>query len=54
MITQAERAAARRQEKLDALEERVKDGSLLIRKMTDEERLRYPVLPAKAKKAPRR
>jgi hypothetical protein len=53
MITQAERAAARRLEKLEALEERVKEGSLTVRKMTAEERLRYPVIPAKVK-APRK
>jgi hypothetical protein len=50
MITQAERAAARRREKLEALQERVADGSLRIRKMTPEERRRYPALPAKPRR----
>ncbi len=37
-----ERAIERRQEKLDQVREQVENGSLVIRQMTDEERLRYP------------
>ena len=37
-----------------ARKEQVEDGSLVIRKMTEEERKRYPVRPAPAKKTYRR
>jgi hypothetical protein len=46
MITQAERAAERRRVRLEEIERQVKDGSLTIRKMTPEERRRYPPRPA--------
>jgi hypothetical protein len=46
MITQAERAAERRKLRLEEIERQVKDGSLTIRKMTAEERRRFPVRPA--------
>ncbi|MGZ4267935.1 MAG: hypothetical protein ACXVFN_16910 [Solirubrobacteraceae bacterium] len=39
--TQREREAAQRKEKLDRMKEQVDDGSLTIRKMTDEERARF-------------
>jgi hypothetical protein len=42
MSTQQERAAKVREEKLAAIEERVKDGSLTIREMTPDEREQYP------------
>ncbi len=42
MSTQREKAEARRQEKLDAVQEQVDSGSLTIRKMTAEERKKYP------------
>jgi hypothetical protein len=42
MATQAERAAARRRERIEDIERQVKDGSLKIRKMTAAERKRYP------------
>jgi hypothetical protein len=45
-----ERAADKRQAKLDLVQEQVKSGSLVIRKMTDEERRRYPRRPPRAKK----
>jgi hypothetical protein len=45
MPTQADRAAERRREKLQDIERQVKDGSLKIRKMTPEERQRYPAKP---------
>jgi hypothetical protein len=39
--TQREREAEQRQLKLDRIKEQVDDGSLVIRKMTDEERARF-------------
>ncbi len=39
--TQREREAAQRKEKLDRMKEQVDEGSLTIRKMTDEERARF-------------
>ena len=50
MVTQAERAAERRREKLGEVERQVKEGSLRIRKMTAAERRRYPTVPAKARR----
>jgi hypothetical protein len=50
MLTQADRAAERRRVKLEEIQRQIKDGSLKIRKMTPEERRRYPVLPAKARR----
>lgn len=52
--TVQEQAQARRQEKLDAVAEQLTRGTLVIRQMTDEERLRYPPRPAPAKRPPRR
>jgi hypothetical protein len=46
MPTQADRAAERRRERMEALQRQVKDGSLKIRKMTPEERKRYPPKPS--------
>jgi hypothetical protein len=43
MKTTRERAEERRQEKLADVRHQVETGSLVIRKMTDAERLRYPV-----------
>jgi hypothetical protein len=45
MLTQAERAAERRRAKLEEIQRQVKDGSLRIRKMTRDERQRYPAVP---------
>jgi hypothetical protein len=45
MLTQADRAAARRSEKLEEIRSQVKEGSLTIRKMTAAERERYPQQP---------
>jgi hypothetical protein len=45
MKTTRERAEEKRQEKLAQIREMVDGGSLVIRKMTDEERLRYPPRP---------
>jgi hypothetical protein len=39
--TQREREAEQRKAKLDRIDEQVKEGSLVIRKMTDEERARF-------------
>jgi len=50
MLTQADRAAERRRVKLEEVQERIKDGSLRIRKMTPEERERYPAVPVKARR----
>jgi hypothetical protein len=40
--TTRERAEEKRAEKLEHVREQVQNGSLVIRKMTDEERRRYP------------
>jgi len=40
--TARERAERQRDEKLESIREQVESGSLVIRKMTDEERERYP------------
>jgi hypothetical protein len=45
MPTQAERAAERRRERVEAIQQQVKEGSLKIRKMTPQERKRYPPKP---------
>ena len=42
MSTQQERAAKAREEKLVAIEEQVRAGSLVIRAMTPDERAKYP------------
>jgi hypothetical protein len=39
--TQREREAEQRQNKLDRIQEQVDEGSLVIRKMTDEERAKF-------------
>jgi hypothetical protein len=39
--TQREREAEQRKQKLDRIQEQVDEGSLVIRKMTDEERARF-------------
>ena len=41
------KAEARREEKLELIRQQVEEGSLVIRQMTDAERSRYPVKPAK-------
>ena len=50
--TQREREQAQREEKLDRMKEQVDDGSLTIRKMTDEERARFK--PRRAPQAARK
>jgi hypothetical protein len=49
--TQAERAAEKRRLRLEDIERQVKDGSLKIRKMTPQERKRFP---PRAPKQPRK
>lgn len=49
MLTQADRAAERRREKMEAIRSQVKDGSLTIRKMTRAERERYPQRPSRGR-----
>jgi hypothetical protein len=49
MLTQADRAAERRRVKLEEVERQLKEGSLKIRKMTAEERKRFPPKPVKAR-----
>ncbi len=52
MPTPRERAEEKRQTKLESVREQVQRGSLVIRQMTAEERLRYPARPV-APKRPR-
>ena len=54
MKTARERAEEKRQEKLEQVREQVKSGSLVIRKMTDAERRRYPARPVDQKPRGRR
>jgi hypothetical protein len=49
--TQQQREAEKRKEKLDLIEQQVKEGSLVIRKMTAAERKQYrPRSTARARK----
>lgn len=50
MKSQRDRAEEKRQAKLDAIEEQVKDGSLTIRKMTAKERAANPPKPRPEKR----
>jgi hypothetical protein len=54
MSTARERAEEKRQEKLDHVREQVESGSLVIRKMTEEERRQYAPRPAQPKRSGRR
>jgi hypothetical protein len=54
MKTTRERAEEKRQEKLDLIREQVESGSLVIRRMTQEESRRYPPRPAPARQSGRR
>lgn len=54
MSTTRERAEQKRQEKLELVREQVDSGSLVIRKMTDEERRRYPARPAQPRRFAKR
>jgi hypothetical protein len=44
----------RRREKLDLIDQQVKEGSLVIRKMTPNEREKYPARPVESKRRVRR
>jgi hypothetical protein len=46
----ARKQEQRRQEKLDLVRQQVEEGSLTIRKMTPEERKKYPPRPRKPRK----
>jgi hypothetical protein len=47
VTTQAERTAEKRRVKLEEIQRQVKDGSLKIRKMTAQERTRFPPRPSR-------
>jgi hypothetical protein len=51
MKTARERAEEKRQEKLELVREQVENGALVIRQMTEEERLRYPPRPPRPKRS---
>jgi len=51
MTTARQRAEEKRAEKLELVRMQVESGSLVIRKMTDEERRRYAPRPARPKRA---
>jgi anti-sigma28 factor (negative regulator of flagellin synthesis) len=53
MKSARERAEEKREEKLEQVREQVQNGSLVIRQMTDEERLRYPPKDADTKRPKR-
>jgi hypothetical protein len=53
MLTQADRAAEKRRAKLEEVQRQVEDGSLKIRKMTVEERKRFPPKDAAPRRKPR-
>jgi hypothetical protein len=48
--TTRERAEEKRQAKLEFVREQVDSGSLVIRKMTDAERSKYPPRPSRPKR----
>lgn len=54
MKTTRERAEEKRQAKLDLVREQVDSGSLVIRKMTEDERRRYPPKPDRPKGSAKR
>jgi hypothetical protein len=51
MKTAYERQQEKRQEKLDQIDDQIKAGTLVVRKMTKEERAKYP---AKQRAKPKR
>jgi hypothetical protein len=51
VLTQAQRAAEKRRAKLEDVQRQVREGSLKIRRMTAEERKRFP---PRSSKSPRR
>jgi hypothetical protein len=54
MKSTRERAEEKRQAKLEYVKEQVESGSLVIRQMTDEERLKNPPRPVQPKRFGRR
>jgi hypothetical protein len=54
LTTPRERAEQQREAKLENVREQVKSGTLVIRKMTAEERRRYPAKPVVAKRPSKR
>jgi hypothetical protein len=50
MKTPQERAEEKRREKLETMEAQIRDGSLVVRQMTPDERERNPPRPPKPKK----
>jgi hypothetical protein len=50
MKTAQERAEERRREKLAAVQKQIRNGSLVVRQMTVDERARYPPRPAPPKR----
>ncbi len=50
MKSTRQRAQEKREAKLEHVREQLETGSLVIRKMTDEERLRYPPRPPRPKR----
>jgi hypothetical protein len=52
-MTQQERAAAKRKEKLAEIQEQIDDGSLVVRQMTPEERKRNPPRPRQQRRRSR-
>jgi len=53
MKTTRERAEEKRVEKLENIREQVANGRLVVRKMTDDERLQYPARPNNRPDKPR-
>jgi hypothetical protein len=51
--TPRDRAEEKRQEKLDLVRQQLESGSLVIRRMTEAERRRYPPRPAQPKQGRR-
>ena len=55
MSTPGQREQAKREEKLESMKEQIEDGSLTVRKMTDEEKAKFaPKNPPKEPRTPRR
>jgi hypothetical protein len=50
-MTQQERAAAKRREKLAEIQEQINEGSLVVRQMTPEERKRNPPRPRERRRS---
>jgi hypothetical protein len=53
MKTQQQRTQERRQAKLELIQEQIDAGKLVVRKMTPEERAKFPARPATTKRRTR-